>query len=46
LGTFDKVLCPVDFSPNSLAALDLAQDVALKYQAKLYLLLSILQRTA
>ena len=38
MGDFRKILCPVDFNPNSLAALDLAKDVALKYQAKLYLL--------
>jgi len=38
VGDFRKILCPVDFNPNSLAALDLAKDVALKYQAKLYLL--------
>jgi hypothetical protein len=40
VGHFRKILCRVDFSPNSLAALDLAKDVAQKYQAKLYLLLS------
>ncbi len=38
MGDFGKILCPVDFNPNSLAALDLAKDMALKYQAKLYLL--------
>jgi nucleotide-binding universal stress UspA family protein len=38
VGDFRKILCPVDFDPNSLSALDLAKDVALKYQAKLYLL--------
>ena len=38
MGDFRKILCPVDFSPNSLAAVDLAKGVALKYQAKLYLL--------
>ena len=38
MGYFGRILCPVDFNPNSLAALDLAKDMALKYQAKLYLL--------
>ena len=35
---FRKILCPVEFESNSVAALDLAKSVALKYQAKLYLL--------
>lgn len=38
MGDFRKILCPVDFSSNSLAVLDVAKDVALKYEAKLYLL--------
>ncbi len=35
---FRKILCPVNFNPNSLAALETAKDVALKYQAKVYVL--------
>jgi universal stress protein A len=35
---FQKILCPVDFTPNSLVALEPAKDLALKYQARLYLL--------
>ncbi len=35
---FRKILCPVDFESSSVAALDLAKSVALKYQAKLYVL--------
>jgi universal stress protein A len=33
---FRRILCPVDFSPNSLAALETAKEVALKYQARVY----------
>lgn len=35
---FHKILCPIDFDPDSLAALELAKSVAQKYQAKLYVL--------
>ncbi|WP_425163217.1 universal stress protein, partial [Candidatus Binatus sp.] len=35
---FRKVLCPIDFSEHSLAALDVALKVAQQNDAKLYLL--------
>jgi nucleotide-binding universal stress UspA family protein len=35
---FGKVLCPIDFSEHSLAALDLALNVVQQNDAKLYLL--------
>jgi universal stress protein A len=35
---FHKILCPIDFSEHSLAALDIALKVALQNDARLYLL--------
>jgi nucleotide-binding universal stress UspA family protein len=35
---FNKILCPIDFSEHSLAALDLAVKVVQQNDAKLYLL--------
>src|SRR5262245_15348759 len=35
---FRHILCPVDFTGNSLAAIKMARDVALKYGAKVSLL--------
>ncbi|MGA7762624.1 MAG: universal stress protein [Candidatus Binataceae bacterium] len=35
---FKKILCPVDFDPNSLLALQLASELAQERQATLYLL--------
>ena len=32
-----KILLPIDFSPSSQAALEMAADLALHFQAKLYL---------
>jgi len=35
---FDKILCPVDFDENSMAALDLACKVATQNDARLYVM--------
>ncbi len=35
---FKKVLCPIDFDRNSIAALDVARDLAIDPQATLYVL--------
>ncbi len=35
---FRKILCPVDLTPNSLVAVEMARDIALKYDGKVYLL--------
>jgi nucleotide-binding universal stress UspA family protein len=35
---FNKILCPVDFDPNSLLALRLASEMAQERKATLYLL--------
>lgn len=35
---FKKILCPIDFDQNSIAALDVARDLAVDPQATLYVL--------
>ncbi len=37
MGIFKKILCPVDFDPNSAAALALARDIARQNRASVYL---------
>jgi universal stress protein A len=37
MGIFRKILCPIDFDPNSIAALALARDVARQNRAPIFL---------
>jgi nucleotide-binding universal stress UspA family protein len=37
MSIFRKILCPVDFDPNSVAALDLARDLARQNRASIFL---------
>lgn len=43
---FKKILCPIDFDDNSLAALDSARDLALESDATLYLVNVVFQPLA